>query len=150
MFYCQSTDQEISLTSFSCRLQSKSVSLSFKPWFTYSVWSLFSPLHGTDLLRLASWLYNNKIAAVKFWFLSSASIFIFWPIVTSKKVLEGEHTWGIQRKKTWLKSMFSACPDWCGSVGWALSHEAKGHWFYSQLGHMPGLWLWSPVRVHKR
>ena len=30
-------------------------------------------------------------------------------------------------------------PDWCGSVGWVLSHEPKGLWFYSQSGHMPGL-----------
>ena len=31
------------------------------------------------------------------------------------------------------------CPDQCGSVGWALSREMKGHRFYSQSGHVPGL-----------
>ena len=29
--------------------------------------------------------------------------------------------------------------DPCGSVGWALSCKAKGRWFDSQSGHMPGL-----------
>ena len=27
--------------------------------------------------------------------------------------------------------------DWCGSVGWALSHKLKGLWFNSWSGHMP-------------
>ena len=31
------------------------------------------------------------------------------------------------------------CPDWCGSFGWASSCKAKGHWFDSQPGRMPGL-----------
>ena len=22
----------------------------------------------------------------------------------------------------------TVCPDWCGSVGWASFHKAKGHW----------------------
>ena len=30
-------------------------------------------------------------------------------------------------------------PGWRGSVGWALSHKAKGRWFHSQSGHRPGL-----------
>ena len=37
-------------------------------------------------------------------------------------------------------------PDWCGSVGWALSHKLKGHLFNSQSGHMPGLGARFPVR----
>ena len=28
--------------------------------------------------------------------------------------------------------------DWCGSVGWALACELKGHWFDSWSGHIPG------------
>ena len=36
-------------------------------------------------------------------------------------------------------------PDWCGSVGWTLSHKAKGHQFNSQSGHMRGLQVWSLV-----
>ena len=30
-------------------------------------------------------------------------------------------------------------PGYCGAVDWALACEPKGHWFNSQLGHMPGL-----------
>ena len=41
-------------------------------------------------------------------------------------------------------------PDLCGSVAWALSHKAKGHWFDSMLGHMPGWQVQSLVRVHTR
>ena len=37
-------------------------------------------------------------------------------------------------------------PGWCGSVDQALACEPKGHWFDSQLGHMPRLWARSPVR----
>ena len=36
-------------------------------------------------------------------------------------------------------------PDWCGSVGWALSCKLKGRHFNSQSGHLPGLWARSPV-----
>ena len=36
-------------------------------------------------------------------------------------------------------------PGWCGSVDGVLECEAKGHWFDSQSGHMPGLWAGSPV-----
>ena len=42
------------------------------------------------------------------------------------------------------------CPDWCGSVSWTYSHKVKDHWFYPQLGHMPGLWVQSLVMVHER
>ena len=35
--------------------------------------------------------------------------------------------------------------DRCGSVGCVSSHKAKGHWFNSWSGHMPGLWVQSPV-----
>ena len=31
-------------------------------------------------------------------------------------------------------------PGWCGLVDWTLACEPKDHWFYSQSGHMPGLW----------
>ena len=37
------------------------------------------------------------------------------------------------------------CPGGCGSVDWALACEPKGRWFDSQSGHMPGLWVRSPV-----
>ena len=37
-------------------------------------------------------------------------------------------------------------PGWCGSVDWTLDWEAKGRWFNSQSGHMPGLQARSPVR----
>ena len=36
----------------------------------------------------------------------------------------------------------------CGSVGWASSCKAKGCRFDSWSGHMPGLWVQSPVGVH--
>ena len=36
-------------------------------------------------------------------------------------------------------------PDWCCSVGWALSCKPKGHQFDSQSGYTPGLQAWSPV-----
>ena len=36
-------------------------------------------------------------------------------------------------------------PGWCGSVDWVLACEAKGHWFNSQPGHMPGLQSKSPL-----
>ena len=35
-------------------------------------------------------------------------------------------------------------------VEWALSHKVEGHWFDSWSGHMPGLWVRSPVSVHMR
>ena len=48
----------------------------------------------------------------------------------------------------WLRLLGS--PGWHGSVGWVLSHKAKGCWFDSQLGHMPGLWAWSLVGMYVR
>ena len=36
-------------------------------------------------------------------------------------------------------------PGWCGSVDCVPACETKGHWFDSQSGHMPGLWVRSPV-----
>ena len=36
-------------------------------------------------------------------------------------------------------------PGGHGSVGWALFCRVKGHWFDSWSGHMPGLWVRSPV-----
>ena len=38
-------------------------------------------------------------------------------------------------------------PDRGGLVSWVSPHKAKGHHFYSRSGHMPGLWVWSPVGV---
>ena len=35
--------------------------------------------------------------------------------------------------------------DLCGSAGWVLFCRAKGHWFHSRLGHVPGLWVRSLV-----
>ena len=37
------------------------------------------------------------------------------------------------------------CSGWCGSVGWVLACELKGHQFNSQLGHMPGMQVSSPT-----
>ena len=48
----------------------------------------------------------------------------------------GLHSWSPLKKKS---------PGWCGSVDWVLACESKGHWFYSQAGHMPGLQARSPV-----
>ena len=36
-------------------------------------------------------------------------------------------------------------PGWCGSVDWTPTCEAKGRWFDSQTGHMPGLQARSSV-----
>ena len=36
----------------------------------------------------------------------------------------------------------------CGSVAWASSCKAKGHWFNSQSGHMSGLQAESLVGAH--
>ena len=38
-----------------------------------------------------------------------------------------------------LEKKYYFTPDGCDSVGWALSHKLKGHWFNSQSGHTPGL-----------
>ena len=35
--------------------------------------------------------------------------------------------------------------DQGGSVGWEWSCTVKDHWFNSQSGHIPALWVWSPV-----
>lgn len=32
------------------------------------------------------------------------------------------------------------CWDWCGSVGWVLSHTPRGHQLDSRLEHIHGLW----------
>ena len=42
---------------------------------------------------------------------------------------------------------FLESPGCCGSVGRAQSHKVKGHRFDSWSGHLPGLWVRSPVRV---
>ena len=41
-------------------------------------------------------------------------------------------------------------PGQCGSVGWVLSRKVKGYWVNSWSGHMPRLWLPSPVRARGR
>ena len=46
--------------------------------------------------------------------------------------------------------ILSSSSDQCGVVGWVLSHKAKGRWFDSQSGHMPGLWARSPFGAHTR
>ena len=38
-----------------------------------------------------------------------------------------------------LKKQLMVIPDWCGSVGQALSCEPKGHWSTSQGEHMFGV-----------
>ena len=43
-----------------------------------------------------------------------------------------------------LKKIFKV-PGWCGSVDWVLACEARGHYFDSQWGHMPGLRARSPL-----
>ena len=39
----------------------------------------------------------------------------------------------------WQAKANEKCPDQWGSVGWASSSKAKGRWFNSQSGRMPGL-----------
>ena len=36
------------------------------------------------------------------------------------------------------------------SVGWVSCCQSKGCQFHSLSGHMPGLWVWSPVGAHLR
>ena len=57
----------------------------------------------------------------------------------------GFHALG-RPKGRWRKSFknWKSCPGWCGLVDWVLACEAKGHWFDSQWGHMPGLGPRSP------
>ena len=44
----------------------------------------------------------------------------------------------------------SVHPDQYGSVDQALYRKAKIHWFDFWSGHVPGLWVGSPVRMHMR
>ena len=41
-------------------------------------------------------------------------------------------------------------PDWCASVGWMLSHKAKGCRLDSRSAHVPGLQIQSPIRARTR
>ena len=41
-------------------------------------------------------------------------------------------------------------PGWCDSVGWELTAKPKGQRFNSWSGHIPGLWVRSPVGVHMK
>ena len=65
------------------------------------------------------------------------------PSILAVKQKEGQ-----RMKKTGQLNCLRKNPDWCDSVGWALSHRAKCPRFDSWSGYMPGLWLQSPVRVH--
>ena len=48
------------------------------------------------------------------------------------------------------KTQQQALTDRCDAVGWASSCKVKGHWFKSQSGHMPGLWVRALVRACTR
>ena len=75
------------------------------------------------------------------WFTSS------WPVITPEVAIR--LTWLIRNEpgcwrllgKTFFFNKRWCCPDWYGSVGWALSQEVKVCWFDSWSGHMPGLWV---------
>ena len=41
-------------------------------------------------------------------------------------------------------------PEQRDSVGWVSSHKVKGYWLDSQSGHVTGLQVQFPVRVHMR
>ena len=49
------------------------------------------------------------------------------------------------RMYIFMPSYLSTGPCWCGSVDWAPAHEPMGCRFDSQSGHMPGLWVRSPI-----
>ena len=56
----------------------------------------------------------------------------------------------MERNLSWYNLQVSragSSPDWCGSVGWVSSCKVKGCWFDSWSGHMPGLWVQTPVGV---
>ena len=52
---------------------------------------------------------------------------------------------GFQPRTTLFQSPSNFYLGWRGSVDWVPACEPKGHWFYSQSGHMPGLQARSPV-----
>ena len=52
---------------------------------------------------------------------------------------------GFQPRTTVFQSPSNFYLGWRGSVDWVPACEPKGHWFYSQSGHMPGLQARSPV-----
>ena len=49
-----------------------------------------------------------------------------------------------KKKKTKNKKL----QPWLVWLSWGLSHKTKGRRFNSQSGHMPGLWVQSPIRAH--
>ena len=55
----------------------------------------------------------------------------------------GEYFLGVGQNFNYIIKYF--CPGWHSSVDWAWACEPKGHRFYSQSGHTPGLWAMSPV-----
>ena len=52
----------------------------------------------------------------------------------------GHVGWAFINEISAITKETSDSPGWCGSVDWALACKPKGHWFHSQLGHMPGWW----------
>ena len=58
--------------------------------------------------------------------------------------------WYVSGVGGWVCVKNGGGPDWCGSVGWALSHKAESCWSKSQSGHMPacgfGPWIWVCMR----
>ena len=62
-------------------------------------------------------------------------IFI-WSIIQWSKGIKYwymlQHGWTLKHYSKWKKSVHS--PDWCGSVGWALSRKVKDHPFNSLSG----------------
>ena len=57
--------------------------------------------------------------------------------------------WSSPSENSWAVAQESkhraTSPGWCGSVDWVPAYEPKGHGFYSQSGHMPGLRACNPM-----
>ena len=65
-------------------------------------------------------------------------------ICNGKRKLEKKYT------QYYLFQNHIVCPGQCGSVGCVSSCEEKSCWFNSGSGHMPGLQVWSLVRMCSR
>ena len=52
-------------------------------------------------------------------------------------------------KSPHLKCMLRALTG-IAQLVWLLAHKAKGRWFNSQSGLVPGLWAWSSVGACER
>ena len=107
----------------------------------------------TDAKRIRSWLsppipplftlighYRVKFEAV-----DNGAQCLFWNVKT-KAQLGLILLFPVMKK--FLKDQ--PRPDLCGSAGWVSSHKAKGCWFDSGSGHMPGFWVQFPVGAHTR